>query len=464
MKKKKSDRALKYFGTDGFRGEFGRELLLQHAFLIGRFLGWYFGKRLGFSGRILIGRDTRESSPKLEKELSSGITRSGARAYLLGVCTTPATSYLTESGGFDAAVMITASHNPYRDNGIKVLNFRGEKLDDDTTIALESYLDGDLGALEIAGDDLPEDTCGEAVDYRGGLADYERHLLSLAGSLSGLRIGLDCANGAAYEIAPRIFERLGAEVRTIGCSPDGLNINLGVGSTHIEALSALVRDEGLDVGFAFDGDGDRCIAVDSSGGIIDGDREMLILARHLKSSAELASDTLVTTVMSNKGLHSALAKEGIKCEITPVGDRFVYERMMAGGYTLGGEQSGHIIIRKHASTGDGILTSLCLATLVNEEKKSLLELSADLTPFPQLTENISVADKERIMADRDLINLRLRIADEIGDDGRIILRKSGTENLIRVMVEHKNPDKCKQYLDKIAELVREKNFIYERKD
>ncbi len=452
-RQKGSKRKTKYFGTDGFRGEFGRELLPKHAFLIGRFLGWYFGERLGFSGRILIGRDTRLSSPELESELSRGITLSGADAYLLGVCTTPATSYLCESGGFDAAVMITASHNPYYDNGIKVLGRHGEKLDEETTALLEDYIDGDLASLGIKGEELPVQHGGKAIDHSSAIGDYMKHLFLASGSLSGLKIGLDCANGAAYKIAPKVFSRLGAEVHTIGCAPDGKNINLGLGSTHIEALVNLVKDEGLHMGFAFDGDGDRCIAVDSTGEIVDGDREMLILAKALKDSDELFADTLVTTVMSNNGLHAALEKGGMKAEITPVGDRFVYERMMAEGYTLGGEQSGHIIIRKHASTGDGLLTAICLASIVGEKNRSLLELSTEFEAFPQLTENIPVTDKDGTMNDPRLINLHSEIADEIGASGRILLRKSGTENIIRVMVEHKNPDKCKHYVDKITALI-----------
>lgn len=460
-RKKGAKRETKYFGTDGFRGEFGRELLPRHAFLIGRFLGWYFGERLGLSGRILIGRDTRSSSPELESELARGITLSGADAYLLGVCTTPATSYLCENGGFDAAVMITASHNPYYDNGIKVLGSRGEKLDEETVCLLESYIDGDLAALGIRGEELPLGSGGRAVDHSSAIGDYMKHLWGVAGSLSGLKIGLDCANGAAYKIAPEVFRRLGAEVHTIGCEPDGFNINRGVGSTHIEALVNLIKAEGLDMGFAFDGDGDRCIAVDATGEVIDGDREMLILAKVLKSTGELFADTLVTTVMSNKGLAEALNKSGIMTEVTPVGDRFVFEKMMIEGYTLGGEQSGHIIIRKYASTGDGILTAICLATLSAEKEQSLLELSAEFEAFPQLTENIHVTDKERVMADRRLEELRRKTAEEIGNDGRILLRKSGTENFIRVMIEHKNPDKCKYYVYKIADFIKVIEKSYE---
>ncbi|MBQ7375131.1 MAG: phosphoglucosamine mutase [Clostridia bacterium] len=460
-RKKGAKRETKYFGTDGFRGEFGRELLPKHAFLVGRFLGWYFGERLGFSGRILIGRDTRESSFILESELARGITLSGADAYLLGVSTTPATSYLCEAGGFDAAVMITASHNPHRDNGIKVLGCHGEKLDEETTALLEDYIDGDLAALGIKVRELPTEKSGRAIDHSSAKEDYMRHLSLAAGSLSGLKIGLDCANGAAYKMAPEVFRSLGAEVREIGCRPDGRNINLGVGSTHIDALQDLVKSEGLDMGFAFDGDGDRCIAVDASGEVIDGDREMLILAKALKDAGELFSDTLVTTVMSNKGLAEALKESGILTEVTPVGDRFVFEKMMSEGYTLGGEQSGHIIIRKYASTGDGILTAICLASLSAEKGQGLLALSEGFTPFPQVTENIAVTDKDRMMIDQRLIALHKNTAEEIGNEGRILLRKSGTENLIRVMIEHKNPDKCKHYVVKIADFIREIEKSYE---
>ena len=410
--REKKVRKNKYFGTDGFRGEFGRELLPNHAFLIGRFLGWYFGERLGISCRILVGKDTRKSSSALETALVRGIIRSGGEAYLLGVATTPALSYLAEANDFDAAVMITASHNPFYDNGIKILNCHGEKLDEETTALLESYMDGDLSALGIDGDDLP-------------LGD--------------------------------VFKKLGAEIHLIGCSPDGENINRGVGSTHTDALAALVRNHGLDMGFAFDGDGDRCIGIDATGEVIDGDREMLILAKWLKGLGELSFDTLVTTVMSNKGLFSALAKNQIKCEITPVGDRFVWEKMMAEDDSLGGEQSGHIIIRKHASTGDGILTALCLATIAHKEKKSLAELSEELVVFPQLTENIPVKDKESIINDPDVRELYRQVSDEIGDDGRILLRCSGTESLIRIMVEHQSIDKCKHYVDITRTLIRKKD-------
>ena len=458
---KDAKRKTKYFGTDGFRGEFGRELLPKHAFLVGRFLGWYFGKRLGFSGRILIGRDTRESSYLLESELARGITLSGAYAYLLGVSTTPATSYLCEAGGFDAAVMITASHNPHRDNGIKVLGCHGEKLDEETTALLEDYIDGDLAALGIKGRELPTEKSGRAIDHSSEKENYMRYLSLAADSLSGLKIGLDCANGAAYKIAPEIFRSLGAEVREIGCRPDGRNINLGVGSTHIDALQNLVKSERLDMGFAFDGDGDRCIAVDTTGEVIDGDREMLILAKALKENGELFSDTLVTTVMSNKGLAEALKESGILTEVTPVGDRFVFEKMMSEGYTLGGEQSGHIIIRRYASTGDGILTAIRLATISKAKGQSLSELSRELIPFPQLTENIAVTDKDRVMSDPRLKDLYQKTAEEIGYEGRILLRKSGTENLIRVMLEHKNPDKCKHYVVKIADFIREIEKPYE---
>lgn len=454
--REKNTRKNKYFGTDGFRGEFGRELLSDHAFLIGRFLGWYFGERLGITCRILIGKDTRKSSSALESALIRGIIRSGGEAYLLGVATTPALSYLTEVNDFDAAVMITASHNPFYDNGIKVLNCHGEKLDEETTALLEAYMDGDLLALEIDGDDLPLGE-GALIDFCGALTEYRWHLIRAAGSLSGAKIGLDCANGAAYKIAPDVFKKLGAEIHLIGTSPDGENINREVGSTHTNALAELVCSRGLDMGFAFDGDGDRCIGIDTTGEVIDGDREMLILAKWLKGLGELSSNTLVTTVMSNKGLFSALEKKHIKCEITSVGDRFVWEKMMAEDYSLGGEQSGHIIIRKYASTGDGILTALCLATIAHKEKKSLAQLSDELVVFPQLTENIPVRDKESIINDPDVQELYRQVSDEIGDNGRILIRCSGTENLIRIMVEHKNIDKCKQYVDKIRVLIKRKD-------
>ncbi len=473
--------SLKYFGTDGFRGEYGKELTDAHAEAIGRFLGAYYG---GAEADILIGRDTRQSSPLLEAAIVRGIRSAGGTAYLLGVCPTPAVSYLARHGGASAAVMITASHNPASDNGIKLFGSDGEKLPDEVTAVCEEFIDekaefngkggrftktnanenGEmLAKTDVNKDDErfvksdANEKCGRFVNVQHGIMLWEKKLTSSVGDLSGLRIGIDCANGATYNTAPRIFKALGAEVFTIGCEPDGENINLGVGSTHPEALAMMVQGEGLDMGFAFDGDGDRCIAIDRSGEIIDGDGEMFILARAMKERGELQDNVVVCTVMSNGGFTRSLEKEGIKCLTTAVGDRFVAERMKESGATLGGEQSGHLIFREGG--GDGIYTALRLATEVKKSGKSLWELTEGLTLFPQLSESIRVRDKGAIMADKEISELVKLITEEIGDRGRILLRPSGTENLTRLMVEHENPDKCKQYLYKIAEKIKERGKI-----
>lgn len=514
MKNEKA--GLKYFGTDGFRGRFGEELLPRHASLIGEFLGELFE-----GGKILIGRDTRESSPMLEEELARGITVGGARAFSVGVITTAAVSYLTVRGGFSAAIMITASHNPHTDNGIKLLGSEGEKLSDEILANVEEYIDTHLDMqckgrscdisenadgqqkcakmqtnidkVEVKSDDrgtltqkaqqasrdksYRSEAEGKAdgelyttaaktkeeknesggiicEPYRQGYEEYKSLLISASDELLGLRIGLDCANGSAYRIAPDVFTCLGAKVSTIGCYPDGENINRGVGSTHIEALRELVISEGLDMGFAFDGDADRCIAVDRGGEVIDGDREILILAREMKSRRALSGNAVAVTVMSNGGLIEALREDKISCEITDVGDKYVFAAMNKSGLSLGGEQSGHVIVKDVLPTGDGVLTALLLSSAAHKSGRSLSEMAHEFSPYAQVSESVSVGDKERIILNEKVLAALESIRAELGDSGRILLRKSGTENLIRVMVECKNERKCKYYVTKMIDSIK----------
>ena len=442
---------LKYFGTDGFRGEYGKELTDARAEAIGRFLGTYFG---GSEAEILIGHDTRASSPLLESAMIRGITSAGGTAFRLGVCPTPALSFMIKHGGGSAAVMITASHNPATDNGIKLFDKNGEKLSDEIIAICEEAIDE--GVISDSKDK-------KFVNFQHGILRWERHLASSENTLKGLKIGLDCANGATYDVAPRIFKALGAEVYTIGCEPDGENINLGVGSTHPETLARKVRELSLDMGFAFDGDGDRCIAIDKSGEIIDGDGEMFILARDMKKHGTLSGDTVVCTVMSNGGFIRSLEKIGITCLVTPVGDRFVSDKMKECGAALGGEQSGHIIM-ENSSGGNGIYTAIRLAELSKKEGKSLLELTTRLTIFPQITRSIKVRDKNAIMKDNTLLKEIESMSKEIGKSGRVLLRPSGTENLVRLMIEHENPDKCKLYIEKIAEIIENSENQYQNEN
>ena len=449
MRKESENISLKYFGTDGFRGEYGKELTDAHAEAIGRFLGFHYGD----GAAILIGKDTRWSSPLLESALIKGIRSAGGTAFRLGVCPTPTVSFMAKQGGVNAAVMITASHNPACDNGIKLFGNDGEKLPDEIIAICEKFID-EKEKISKAEDLIKKDASGDSakfVNVQHLIMRWEKQMTSSTDGLDGLKIGLDCANGATYDTAPRIFRALGAEVFTIGCEPDGENINLDAGSTHPEALSRMVRREGLDIGFAFDGDGDRCIAVDRSGAIIDGDGEMFILAKAMKEQGELTGDTVVCTVMSNGGFIRSLERLGIKCSITSVGDRFVAEEMRASGAALGGEQAGHLIIND--GSGNGIYTAIKLAELSKKTKKSLAELTSGLTIYPQLTRSIRVKDKNAVMSNVTLLESVKSASVEIGASGRILLRPSGTENLIRLMAEHKNPNKCKQYVDKLAKII-----------
>ena len=458
----------RYFGTDGFRGEVSSVLNSDHAYRIGRFLGWYYSsplsgcRKLNYRPRIVIGKDTRRSSYTIEYALAAGLTASGADAYMLHVTTTPSVSFVTRNDGFDCGIMITASHNPFYDNGIKIINRYGEKIDDDTVSLVEAYLDGDLSRLGILSGDIPmasRDEIGLIVDYVAGRNRYVGYLISLAShSYRDLRIGLDCANGSSWMIARAVFEALGAQTFIIGASPDGTNINLNCGSTHIESLCSLVRDKKLDVGFAFDGDADRCIAVDENGDVVDGDKIIYILANRLRERGMLDKDTIVTTVMSNSALDSALSEIGIKNIRTDVGDRFVYERMQKDGLRLGGEQSGHIIIKKHATTGDGILTAIILTEEMRDKKSTLSALAQPVSLFPQITESVKVTDRQAAMNDKAVLRAASEVGNMIGGKGRVLLRESGTEPVIRVMVECPDAEKCEEYVRFIVSAVRKRGY------
>lgn len=457
----KSTGGAKYFGTDGFRGEANVDLTSLHAYKVGRFLGWYYKnhRESGDRGRarIVIGKDTRRSSYMLEYAIASGIATSGADAYILHVTTTPSVSYVTRLDGFDCGIMITASHNPFHDNGIKVINRYGEKLDDATTAMIEAYLDGDMAALGIADADLPlavGEDIGSIHDHVSGRNRYIGYLISLASnSYKKLRIGLDCANGASWSIARAVFGALGAQIYVIGDEPDGLNVNRDCGSTHLSALRALVKEKHLDVGFAFDGDADRCLAVDENGNVVDGDKIMYLLARRLKSRGMLNDDTVVATVMSNSGFVASLERVGIRCVQTKVGDRFVYECMQESGYSIGGEQSGHIIMKKYATTGDGLVTAIMITEEICDSKSSLSRLVEDVTLYPQHMKNVRVRSKEAAMQDRG-VHAALKQAERtIGGRGRVLLRPSGTEPLVRVMVECESEKMCVELVDMVIRAI-----------
>ena len=437
----------KYFGTDGFRGEANVDLTADHAYRIGRFLGWYFQSQEG--AKIVIGKDTRRSSYMLEYALAAGITASGGDACLLHVTTTPSVSYVVRTDGFDCGVMISASHNPYYDNGIKLLNRNGEKMEQEILDKIEDYLDSSR--------ELPfaqREHLGRTVDYVAGRNRYVGFLISLGlYSFKGMRIGLDCANGASWNIARTVFEALGAKTYLLGTEPDGLNINDGVGSTHIEKLRQLVLDKSLDVGFAYDGDADRCLCVDEKGNVVTGDHILYILGQYMREKDQLDNNTIVTTVMSNFGLYKALDKVGIGYAKTQVGDKYVYEYMAQNGYRLGGEQSGHIIISKYANTGDGILTSLKIMEVMLAKKQTLSELCRGLTVYPQILKNIRVTDKAKAQNDSEVKNAIETAEKEIGDRGRILVRESGTEPVIRVMAEAPTQEECENYVNQIIAVI-----------
>ena len=468
---KMSDSQNKYFGTDGFRGEANKDLTSMHAYKVGRFLGWYFSseisgnKKTGYKPKIVIGKDTRRSSYMLEYSLVAGITASGADAYMLHVTTTPSVSYVTRQDEFDCGIMITASHNPYYDNGIKIINKYGEKFDDKSTALIEAYIDGNLNALGVNGNDLPlasKDRIGCIVDYVSGRNRYVGYLISLAShSYKRFKIGLDCANGASWMIAKSVFGALGAQTFVIGAEPDGLNVNNNCGSTHIENLCKLVKEQHLDIGFAFDGDADRCIAVDGNGKVIDGDVMMYILGKRLKARGVLNSDTVVATVMSNSGLIKSFSEIGINCVQTAVGDRFVYECMQDNDYCLGGEQSGHIILKKYATTGDGLLTAIMIMEEICDQKSTLSELSEQVKLYPQYLKNIKVKNKEAVFEDDEVLKKLNEIENKINSEGRILLRKSGTEPVIRIMVEYEDKEKCIVFAEELEKVIIERGHLVE---
>ena len=443
----------KYFGTDGFRGEANVKLTVNHAFKVGRYVGWYYGRN--HKAKIVIGKDTRRSSYMFEYALVAGLTASGADAYLLHVTTTPSVSYAVRTEDFDCGIMISASHNPYYDNGIKVINGRGEKLEEETIEKIESYLDGEMGEIPFA----KRDAIGRTVDYAAGRNRYIGYLISLATrSFKNMRIGLDCANGSASAIAKNVFDALGAETHVINNTPDGLNINTNCGSTHIEGLQKYVVENHLDVGFAYDGDADRCLAVDSEGKLVDGDKILYVCGKYMKEQGTLVNNTVVTTVMSNFGLYKAFERDGISYEKTAVGDKYVYENMSQNGHCLGGEQSGHIIFSKHATTGDGILTSLKLMEVILEKKETLAKLADEVQIYPQVLKNVRVKDKEAAQADRDVQAEVQKVSDALGDTGRILVRPSGTEPLIRVMVEAPTDEICGKYVAQVVEMIEKKGL------
>ncbi|MDY4220991.1 MAG: phosphoglucosamine mutase [Candidatus Faecousia sp.] len=455
----------KYFGTDGFRGEANCTLTADHAFKVGRFLGWYYGQLKHRAGsdepaRIVIGKDTRRSSYMFEYSLVGGLVASGADAYLLHVTTTPSVAYVARTDNFDCGIMISASHNPYYDNGIKLINGSGEKMDESVIRLVEAYLDGDLFAFDRHWDELPlakRDQIGRSVDYVAGRNRYVGYLISLGMySFKGKRIGLDCANGSSWNIAKSVFDALGAKTFVINAEPDGYNINKNAGSTHIEVLQKYVADNQLDVGFAYDGDADRCLCVDEKGNVVTGDHILYICGKYMKEKGLLPGNTVVTTVMSNFGLYKAFDELGIEYAKTKVGDKYVYEHMMLNNNRLGGEQSGHIIFSKHASTGDGILTSLMVMEVMMDKKKTLSELCQGFTFYPQVLKNIRVANKANAQEDEDVQAAVAEVAAALGDSGRILVRESGTEPVIRVMVEAEDHDTCEKYVDQVLEVIRRK--------
>lgn len=444
----------KYFGTDGFRGEANIDLTVEHAYKVGRFLGYYYGKQKAEGrARIVIGKDTRRSSYMFEYALVSGLTASGADVCLMHVTPTPGVSYITRVDEFDCGIMISASHNPFYDNGIKIINGNGSKMEADVEGQIEAYIDGLVEEIPLA----VREHIGRTTDYASGRNRYIGYLMTLATrSFKNVRVGLDCANGAASTVAKYVFEALGAKTYVIHAEPDGVNINDHCGSTHIEELQNFVKEKGLDIGFAYDGDADRCLAVDDKGEIIDGDKILYMCGKYLKSRGELSNDTVVTTVMSNLGLYKAFDRCSIKYEKTAVGDKYVYENMMEHGHSLGGEQSGHIIFSKFATTGDGVLTSLKIMEVILESKQRASELFHDLTIYPQLLVNVKVKSKPEARADQDVCSMVAGIEKELGSDGRILIRESGTEPVIRVMVEAKTDELCNHYVYQVVDLLKAK--------
>ena len=444
----------KYFGTDGFRGEANVKLTVDHAFRVGRYVGWYYGR--DHKAKIVIGKDTRRSSYMFEYALVAGLTASGADAYLLHVTTTPSVSYAVRTEDFDCGIMISASHNPYYDNGIKLLNGNGQKIEPEIEARIEAYLDGELEELPLA----TKDDIGLTVDFASGRNRYIGYLISIPSrDFKNIKVGLDCSNGSSSAIAKSVFDALRAKTYVINNTPNGLNINTNCGSTHIEVLQRYVVENGLDVGFAYDGDADRCIAVDHRGNIIDGDKIMYVCGKYLKERGKLNKDTVVTTVMSNLGLYKALEREGMKSEQTAVGDKYVAENMMANNYSLGGEQSGQIIFSRYAATGDGILTSLMLMEACVDQKATLCDLAKEMKVYPQILRNVRVADKQTARENPKVIEAVNAAAEALGTDGRILVRESGTEPLIRVMVEAGTDELCHKYVDSVVKVMEAEGLI-----
>ena len=440
----------KYFGTDGFRGEANVKLTVEHAYKVGRYLGWYF-KKDGYRPQIVIGKDTRRSSYMFEYSLVAGLTASGADVSLLHVTTTPSVSYVVRTEGFDCGIMISASHNPFYDNGIKLINRNGQKMEAVIEDKIEKYIDGEIEEIPFA----KKEEIGCATDFSVGRNRYIGYLISLpTRSFKNKRVGLDCSNGSASAIAKSVFDALGAKTFVIHNEPDGTNINTNCGSTHIESLQKFVVDNNLDVGFAYDGDADRCLAVDENGNLIDGDLIMYVCGKYMKEQGKLHNDTVVTTVMSNIGLYKAFDREGIKYEKTNVGDKYVYENMVQNGHSLGGEQSGHIIFSKHATTGDGILTSLKMMEVLIEKKTTLGTIASEVKFYPQLLENLRVTDKDIVLNHPDVLAAEKEVEEALGDNGRILVRASGTEPLLRVMVEAETQELCKKYVKKVIDAMK----------
>ncbi|MDF2950906.1 MAG: glmM [Anaerocolumna sp.] len=440
----------KYFGTDGFRGEANVDLTVEHAYKVGRFLGYYYGKE--HKAKVVIGKDTRISSYMFEYALVAGLTASGADVYLLHVTSTPSVSYVVRSENFDCGIMISASHNPFYDNGIKIINGNGYKLEAEVEELIEGYIDNKVDTIPFA----TREQIGKTVDYAIGRNRYIGYLISLATrSFMGMKVGLDCANGSASTIAKGVFDALGAKTFTIHNEPDGVNINQNCGSTHMGAMQKFVVDQGLDIGFAYDGDADRCLAVDDKGNIIDGDLILYVCGTYMMEHGELNNNTIVTTVMSNLGLYKALDEKSIAYEKTAVGDKYVYENMLANGHSIGGEQSGHIIFSKHATTGDGILTSLKIMEVMLEKKMKLSEIVKEVEIFPQELKNLRVKNKKAAREDKKVMEAVEGVAKELGSEGRILVRESGTEPVIRVMVEAKTNELCKMYVNRVLDVIRE---------
>ena len=445
----------KYFGTDGFRGEANVTLTADHAFRIGKFIGYYYGKKKD-NCRIVIGKDTRRSSYMFEYAIAAGITSTGADAYLLHVTSTPSISYLVRTEQFDLGVMISASHNVYSDNGIKLINGNGEKLEESVTDMIEDYLDGKIPEVPYA----TKANIGRTVDYFAGRNRYLGYLISIPmNSFKGKKVALDLANGSAFQIAKGVFDALGSENYVINNNPNGSNINDNAGSTHIEVLQKYVIENNMDIGFAFDGDADRCIAVDENGNVVDGDKILYICAKDMKENGKLKKDTVVTTVMSNLGLYKAFDKIGIKYEKTAVGDKNVQACISENDYSFGGEQSGHIIFAKHANTGDGVLTALKLMDVVISKKTNLSELAKEVVLYPQELKNVKVNDKNKCMDDKDVLDIKAKVEKELGSEGRLLLRASGTENVVRIMIEANDKKTCEKYIKQIEDVIIKKGYV-----